>query len=244
VEVSPAPTVNPALALAVTGVSANPEWSPYTADLNGAAMALVPAGCFMMGSSEGESDERPVHQVCFEVPFWIDVYEVSNRGYGSAGNWSADDQPRDSLSKAQAAAYCEGRGARLPSEAEWEYAARGPDGLTYPWGDDFAADDVVFADNDPGGPAPAGSRPAGVSWIGAYDLSGNVWEWVSDWYALYPASPQVNPQGPDSGPREILRGGSWVYSAFDARASQRFGVDPGYRNMDAGFRCVQDWERG
>jgi formylglycine-generating enzyme required for sulfatase activity len=132
--------------LAEAGVISNGEWEPYIQEFDGVKMALVQAGCFMMGSEDGESTEKPVHEVCFDEPFWIDVYEVTNELYGSAasgnntwGNYCGsrsrfDDQPRICINWSETAAYCESHGARLPTEAEWEYAARGPDSLRYPWG--------------------------------------------------------------------------------------------------------------
>ncbi len=122
------PTVVPSLTeedeaslqLAEAGVSANDEWTIYTETINGIEMALVPVGCFSMGSMEGNADEAPSHKVCFDKPYWIDVTEVTNGAYGSSGHWAGRHQPRDSISWADADTYCLSRGARLPTEAEWE----------------------------------------------------------------------------------------------------------------------------
>jgi formylglycine-generating enzyme required for sulfatase activity len=104
-------------------------------------MALVPAGCFPMGSNDGDFDEQPVHQICFDTPFWIDVTEVTNGQFAAlsgqaerSSNWTDADRPRETVTWVEADAFCRLRGARLPTEAEWEYAAREPDGLVYPWG--------------------------------------------------------------------------------------------------------------
>ena len=94
-------------------VAANDDWTPYIQVIDGVEMALVPAGCFPMGS-EDYGDERPVHTVCFEQPFWLDVYEVTNAQYGSEGTFSGDDLPRESVRWNDAAAFCESRDARLP----------------------------------------------------------------------------------------------------------------------------------
>jgi formylglycine-generating enzyme required for sulfatase activity len=250
------PTVVAARALAEAGVTANAAWTPYTEEINGVEMALVPAGCFMMGSEE-YSDEQPIHEVCFEEPFWIDVYEVTNEAFGSVGcaeYSSAPDQPRNCVNWTDALAHCEARGARLPTEAEWEYAARGPDGFVYPWGNTFDCARGNFDDETQyddyvieGGEgcdgyvatAPVGSFPGGASWVGAYDLSGNVWEWVNDWYGGYPSGQQVNPQGPGSGESRVVRGGSWLVILTDIlRAASR---DWGYPSVEFnyfGFRCA------
>jgi serine/threonine protein kinase/formylglycine-generating enzyme required for sulfatase activity len=226
-------------------VTANDQWEPVIEEKNGIEMALVPAGCFRMGSLDGDSDEAPVHEVCAEEPFWIDLYEVTNEAFGSLGcelYSSQPDQPRNCVNWVDALAHCEARGARLPTEAEWEYAARGPDRLVYPWGNEFVADNVVFSGNNPDSTALVGSKPNGVSWIGAYDLSGNVWEWVNDWYdsAYYStlSNGMVNPLGPESGSRRALRGGSWGNDTGGLRAANRNWGTPGYIADDVGFRCA------
>jgi sulfatase modifying factor 1 len=225
----------------------NADWSPVIQNFDGVEMALAPVGCFMMGSNEYD-DEQPIHEVCFEESFWIDVYEVTNGQFGPAAldcnNLSSgDNQPRICVSWDEAEAYCEARGARLPTEAEWEYAARGPDGLIYPWGNAFVADNVVYSGNPGRQAAEVGSRPGGVSWVGAYDLSGNVWEWVADWYdpGYYARSPVLNPQGPESGSDRVVRGGSWELSdSVLLRGAVRLSVDPVLTPGIVGFRCARD----
>jgi formylglycine-generating enzyme required for sulfatase activity len=163
-----------------------------------------------------------------------------------------DDHPVVVVSWYGADAYCAWVGARLPTEAEWEYAARGPDGYIYPWGDTFDGERLSFCDAnctydwkntdyDDGyaKTAPVGSFEAGASWCGALDMAGNVWEWVSDWYDNhYPSAPQTNPTGPATGGSKVLRGGSWSYVSNIVRSASRNGNRPsdGYGNM--GFRCV------
>ncbi len=227
-------------------ITNNDQWTPVIDEFNGMQMAFVPAGCFMMGSTE-EKNEQPVHKVCFDEPFWIDVYEVTNEAFGSTGceSYSSEpDQPRNCVNWIDSLAHCESRGARLPTEAEWEYAARGPDGLVYPWGNDFVADNVVGLENSYGQTAPGGSKPGGVSWVGVYDLSGNLWEWVSDWYDAdyYASSREVNPQGPENGQYRVLRGGSWdvSYSTF-LRGAYRYNFFPPNGGNHFGFRCARSY---
>jgi len=229
---------------ACTGVARNSEWTPYTRDFSGVEMALVPAGCFMMGSEDGNPDEAPVHEVCFETPFFIDVYEVTNAQHGSSGRFEGTTQPRESILWEDALTQCAKRGARLPTEAEWEYAARGPDGLTYPWGNEFVGGNVVYSGNSGGQTQPIGSRPGGVSWVGAHDMSGNVWEWVADWHdsAYYASSPAVNPQGPDDGEFHVLRGGSWINDVPEELTSTlRDKSSPVFTWDLDGFRCARSY---
>ncbi|MBN1122425.1 MAG: SUMF1/EgtB/PvdO family nonheme iron enzyme [Anaerolineae bacterium] len=250
---TPSPTIPPDIVeTANRDVVHNDDWEPYRKTINGTEMALVPKGCFRMGSDYGHNDEAPAHTVCFDAPFWIDVYEVTNARYGerasgtdSAGNICVsladdDEQPRICVNWSDARDYCESRGARLPTEAEWEYAARGPDNLIYPWGNDFLADNVVY------GVSAVGSNQGGVSWVGAFDLSGNVWEWVNDWYgSLYYRTLDKSvddPQGPDEGQSRVVRGGAWYNEADYVRATNRDSSDPDITNYGYGFRCAASFE--
>jgi formylglycine-generating enzyme required for sulfatase activity len=155
-----------------------------------------------------------------------------------------------------AAAYCEWVGGRLPTEAEWEYAARGPETPVYPWGDPFDGTLLNFCDSncpfdhadaavDDGYEftAPVGAYPSGDSWIGALDMAGNVWEWVNDWYVTgyYAVSEASNPQGPETGEFKLLRGGAWDSFANDTRSAYRINDVPNARYYHVGFRCA--WDR-
>jgi formylglycine-generating enzyme required for sulfatase activity len=230
-------------------------------------MVSVAAGEFTMGSDEGDPGEKPVHTVYLDG-FYIDETEVTNAQYRKCVEAGACDAPLnttyyDNADYAQhpvvyvswndANAYCRSVGKRLPTEAEWEKAARGTDRLIYPWGNTFDGTKLNFADKntnldwsdsnwDDGyaDTAPVGSYPDGASPYGALDMAGNVWEWVADWYDLgyYDQSPERNPPGPDSGEHRVLRGGSWSNQAYRVRSAARGTGDPFYRSDNVGFRCA------
>ena len=200
-----------------TPITNNADWQYHIQEFNGVLMALVPAGCL--------GDD-----LCFDTPFWIDVYEVTNEQYGSAGEFTDPYRPRDTISWFDAKDFCEARGARLPDEWEWEYAARGPSLLTYPWGDIFVPENTVYWDNrtECWGTCDVGSHPGGVSWVGAQDMSGNVWEWMVNAY--------------DS-ETKVLRGGSFV--SQDPNSIERKSYHPWdpttnpYNHI--GFRCARSY---
>ncbi len=265
------------LSLGFEPVTRNGDWTPHIEAFDGVEMALVPAGCFEMGSTDEQvddavrqcekvrgagscernwyQDEQPVGTQCFDEPFWIDVYEVTNVQYGSSGNWSGDELPREHVNWADAVVHCESRGARLPTEAEWEYAARGPDGLVFPWGDVFERALVnscdrscefnmigTRADDGYANTAPVGSYAGGASWVGAMDMSGNVWEWTSSIYMDLPYSAADGREvdgSTDGSSRRVLRGGTWFHSGSDLlRSAARYEVRPDYRDYVVGFRCA------
>ena len=151
-----------------------------------------------------------------------------------------EDHPVTQVSWYGAVAYCGWAGARLPTEAEWEKAARGVAGHLYPWGSK-AADCRKAQYGDCGGETvPVGSRRAGVSPYGVLDMAGNVWEWVSDWYdpEYYGSSPEQNPQGPAMGRYRVFRGGAWGYPPAFIRTGDRARNRPTYAGFGLGFRCV------
>ena len=272
---APAPTNTP---LPTPTLSAG---SQRLSEVDGMNQLFVPEGSFLMGSPEGDPDvfphERPRHSIHLDA-FWIDQTEVTNEMYARCvstgpctpprsnasntrahyyGNPEFSDYPVIWVDWSQAEAYCRWAGRRLPTEAEWEKAARGTEGYYYPWGDEPVAQAMLaefedvssscaranyaacepFADT-----SPVGSRPAGASPYGAFDMAGNVWEWVSDWYSdsYYQKSPESNPAGPETGSERILRGGSFAANfTRDLRSAHRYPFDPGQTIYAFGFRCAE-----
>lgn len=231
-------------------LASNADWTPVIETFDGVAMALVPPGCLIMGQEDGAPNEMPVNEVCFETAFWIDMTEVTHEQFaqfgGVAGRAAAFDMvgvdlPRERVTWFEARDLCSLRGGRLPSEAEWEYAARGIDGLRYPWGDTFMADTAVVSLGPGNHPEPVGMRPTGASWVGAEDLAGNVWEWTSSLFAPYPYSPIDGREEPGKAdaPR-VIRGGAWSYSSELARSAARGFRPPTTETPDIGFRCARD----
>jgi serine/threonine-protein kinase len=225
-----------------------------TSPIDSMEMVYVPEGKFLMGSPDGEGadDEHPQHTVYLDA-FWIDRTEVTDamyekcvdddacqpaKDYGS--DFTGSNQPVVGVSWNDANAYCQWAGCRLPSEAEWEKAARGTDGRTYPWGNDVPDCDRAQFSGCAGGSITVGSKPTGVSPYGTLDMAGNVWEWVGDWYNsdYYSQSPSRNPTGPKTGDYRVLRGGSWSRSQFYVRSARRYGNFPGTRDDFIGFRCA------
>ncbi|MFN8530485.1 MAG: SUMF1/EgtB/PvdO family nonheme iron enzyme [Anaerolineae bacterium] len=244
------PTATPTLTdqeraetLAVSGVTANSEWTPYMQLFDGVAMMLVPQGCFTMGFLNGTGDERPTSDQCIEQPFWIDLTEVTNAAYGSTGLFVGANRPRDRVTFIEARDFCEARGGRLPTEREWEYAARGPDNLLYPWGDDFVADNAIFGGDEKSATGEVGSLPAGRSWVGAMDMAGNLSEWVDSVFLNYPYDPTDGREfNRNQQLQRVLRGGAWTATtATELRASYRDHISPDSVFRYIGFRCARDF---
>jgi serine/threonine-protein kinase len=221
---------------------------------DGTILVYVPGGEFMMGS-DSIPNEQPVRSVKLEA-FWIDQTEVTNARYAKCidtgkctppkdidhfNNTSYSTHPVVYANWEQAKAYCSWAGRRLPTEGEWEKAARGTDGRTYPWGEglDCSLANYSGCKTDT---TPVGSYEGGKSTYGAYDMAGNAWEWVNDWYSetYYKTSPLSNPSGPDAGDVRVLRGGAYSGSDRYLRSASRDWYNPMSANFNIGFRCARD----
>lgn len=222
-------------------------------------MVLVPAGEFTMGDNQGEFSEKPAHRVYLDA-YYMDKYEVTVgmyavflRATGSAppllwvfmNQAQHEKRPVVNVDWADAATYCKWAGKRLPTEAEWEKAARGTDGRTYPWGNDpptrLHVNFGKSAWDNHGALVPVGTLDDGKSPYGIYDMAGNVWEWVSDWSDAnyYKNSPAQNPKGPTGGEYKVLRGGAWDDDPQHLRSAYRNLSRPTHRMDDRGFRCAK-----
>jgi len=233
---------------------------------DGSVLVQIPAGEFSMGSEAGFPSERPVHQVMVER-YWIGKYLVTNVQYEqfvrdtdhrvpyvddprvTMDNWDVQQRtyppgrgqhPVVLVSWQDAVAYCAWAGGRLPTEAEWERAARGGlEGKLYPWGDEI---DPSKANYDNGnGTSPVGGYAPNA--YGLYDTAGNAWEWVADWYdpKYYRTSPVTNPPGPSQGSTRVLRGGAWLLFPQFCRVAYRFREGADFRFNLIGFRLACSW---
>jgi len=229
-----------------------------------AEMVEIKGGCFQMGSNQGAASERPVHEVCLKN-FKLDKYEVTQRQFQSymshnPARFKGADRPVERVTWHEAKNFCKKAGKRLPTEAEWEYAARAGTTTEYYWGNDFETGKSNLCDStcdmnisvkniSDGFPntAPVGSFKANP-W-GLHDMAGNVYEWTSDWMddKYYRNSPKDNPKGPKrtnpsdrkgGGVRKVLRGGSWASNVDSQRSSARKGFVVDYRIDLFGFRCA------
>ncbi len=255
----------------------------------GIEQVYVPAGCFIMGTTDeqGEyastleapvwargriSTEQPAHEVCITKGYWLDKYEVTNEafqafidagGYTNRAFWSEkgldwlDDQevnrlalrcpnetepthPKVCITWYEAEAYATWRGGSLPTEAQWEFAARGEESLIYPWGNEWDASKANVMDSD--GTMPVGSFPDGVSWVGALDMAGNAMEWVADWLSAdYSTLTEIrdDPTGIRLSAVKIEKGGWWGSNPVVSRSAYRHFEDPPtYQDHHIGFRIV------
>lgn len=249
-----------------------PVPSAAPAGKDGAPMVLIQEGLFIMGNNEGAGNERPEHKV-FLDRYLIDQFEVTisryakflaEAKYPAPPTWddeaanTAGNRPGVGLSWEDAEAYCKWVGKRLPTEAEWEKAARGPDGRRYPWGHmqpfvDIAnynrgvwvSDAITLAPVESGVEGMSvrhGTKEGGKSPYGLYHMAGNAAEWVADWYdrEYYQKSPERNPKGPAEGDKRVIRGGSWNDPPAGIRTSARLSAEPDFRDRTLGVRCAMD----
>ena len=228
--------------------------------LDNMPMVYVPAGTFTMGTNDSRVDQRPAHEVWLDA-YWIDQYEISNQQYAvcvSAGACiepvSYESETREEyyndatysnypvihVSWNQANTYCTWTGGRLPTEAEWEKAARGTDGRIYPWGNEFPDKTRLNYNNLNGDTTAVGSYSTGASPYGVMDMAGNVREWILDWYGndYYLSSQENNPMGPEEGEVRGLRGGAWQSDVNSTRVVYRNLGYPQNSSNHIGFRCV------
>jgi formylglycine-generating enzyme len=257
---------------AETPVAKNGTGSETVRGKDGAPMILIPAGPFLMGSNDGLPNERPEHTVTLPA-YYIDQFEVTAGRYQkfieSANRnipptWDDEaaqamgDLPAVGMSWNDAAAYCKWAGKRLPTEAEWEKAARGTDGRRYPLGHmqpfvDIAnynrgmwvSEAVTLVPVNSGLEGMSvrhGLKEGGKSPYGLFHMAGNAAEWVADWYdrEFYQKSPAANPTGPASGEKRVIRGGSWADLPNALRVTARFSAEPDYEDRTIGFRCAMD----
>jgi sulfatase modifying factor 1 len=222
---------------------------------DGAPMVFIAPGPFTMGSSDGPPNERPEHTVTLDA-YYIDQYEVTLSLYRKF--LEAGDRPAIGMRWESAAAYCQWAGKRLPTEAEWEKAARGIDGRRYPWGDmqpfvDIANYNrgmwvseaitlVAVTSGLEGMSVRHGLKEGGKSPFGLSHMAGNAAEWVADWYArdYYLKSPGKNPSGPATGEKRVLRGGSWADLPSALRVTARSSAEPDFEDRTMGFRCAMN----
>ena len=244
-------------------------------NLDSAPMVLIPAGPFTMGSDDGPHNERPAHTVTLDA-YSIDRYEVTlslyrkfleEGKYDAPPTWDDEaatlvgDRPAIGMRWESAAAYCRWAGKRLPTEAEWEKAARGTDGRRYPWVEmqpfvDIAnynrgmwVSETITLMAVPGGlegmSVRHGLKEGGKSPFGVFHMAGNAAEWVADWYErdYYQKSPERNPSGPMAGEKRVLRGGSWADVPSALRTTARFSAEPNFEDRTIGFRCAADRQK-
>ena len=232
-----------------------------TSPMDGMVLIYIPAGTFRMGSNSGDVEERYEHTVTLDA-FWMDRTEVTNAMYARCvaagectppsgtgsytrtsyyGNPTYDNYPVLAVTWFQASSYCTWAQRQLPTEAQWEYAARGGlSGATYPWGEGIDCSRANYMPDRTceGDTVAVGSYPA--NGYGLYDMAGNVWEWVADWFTPsgYSVDTVTNPTGAVSGEYRVIRGGTWDDDASSLRVANRYGVNPQNQNASIGFRCA------
>jgi serine/threonine-protein kinase len=234
--------------------------STRLSEKDGMALLYVPAGPFQMGSDKSSKNVYPLHTIYLDA-FWIDQTEITNAMYAKCVTDGACLAPKEVNSHNrlnyftderyaeypvlfvpwnEASAYCRWAGRELPTEAQWEKAARGTDGRLYPWGDQAPSKELLNFDTPLGDTKKVGVYPAGASPYGALDMAGNAREWVADWYEeeYYLTSPEKNPTGPQYGYERVIRGGSWGDDMSQIRTFVRRGLSPIEVSNALSFRCA------
>ena len=246
-----------------------------TNPIDGSLMILIPAGEFVMGAKDDDADakanEKPEHKVYLDA-YYIYKHEVTYRqfkkflnatGYKPVGNWSRGDKPERQdhpvmyITYPDAVEYCKWAKVELPTEAQWEKAARGSDGRKYPWGNEWdpeKCNNIELTDknimakmadiHNKRGTVPVGSIPGDISPYGVTDMGGNINEWCRDWYksGYYKKSPAKNPSGPPKGTEKSTRGGAWSMGSKRCRTTSRWSGSVESDLDDYGFRCVKKAE--
>lgn len=252
---SPSPTETSIPPTAVLGIG-----STIISEKDGMTLVYVPAGEFTMGSDEGEDNEKPAHTVDLDA-FWIDQTEVTNAMYAKCvqdrdcnepvpadsytrdsyyGNSDFDNYPVIYVSWFAAQDYCSWADRRLPTEAEWEKAARGTDAFIYPWGNDSPSDSLLNYNSAVGDTTEVGKYPNGIGPYGALDMAGNVLEWASSLYQPYPYSSTDGREDSSATGERVIRGGSWYCTPDCVRSAYREIAGPSASYVHLGFRCAMD----
>lgn len=221
-------------------------------DSEGIVMHLIPEGSFTMGSDDGNQDEKPIHQINLDA-YYIDIYEVTNTEYkkcvedgdctiptnlASYNDTTYTNHPVVYVTWNMAKDYCEWRNARLPTEAEWEKAARGTDRRIYPWGNDFPNSEFLNFNLGIEDTQEIGTYENGISPYGIYDMGGNAMEWVSSLYQSYPYNQNDGRENTDISGLRVRRGGAWTSLVNNARTSYRSSLDSSLSSNNLGFRCA------
>ncbi len=251
---TPAPTNTPTSEPTIPPTYTPTPLPQAITDTFGVPMVLVPAGEFVMGSDHDQAEAKPAHTVYLDT-FYIDKFEVTNELYRACADAGACTggglrllrnpvwvgHPVMDVTWAQAQQYCEWRGGSLPTEAQWEKAARGTDQRKFPWGNDPVTCELARYGDCGWMTTRVGTHPKGASPYGAQDMAGNAWEWVYDWYdaKYYSSSPAKNPTGPERNTGwKSERGGAWFYMAGLMTAIWRNHAPPTAHYLYVGFRCA------